>query len=171
MNIMELGAIGELVGGIAVIGSLIYVGLQVRQSTRAQNATAVDIGVNWLMTLQQDIAGDPELAQIMYEGGADRTRLQPAQYFRFHLVARSVFLQFEAVRVKWEAGMVHDSLWHTEKAFFHASISAPGIAQWWDTHATDFSPELRSYIAKERQSIGARTVPAQPSDGRTTRLT
>ncbi len=33
MNIMELGAIGELVGGVAVIGSLIYVGLQVRQST------------------------------------------------------------------------------------------------------------------------------------------
>jgi hypothetical protein len=29
MNIMELGAIGELVGGVAVIASLIYVGLQV----------------------------------------------------------------------------------------------------------------------------------------------
>lgn len=32
MDIMELGAIGELVGGVAVIGSLIYVGLQVRQN-------------------------------------------------------------------------------------------------------------------------------------------
>ena len=35
MDIMELGAIGELVGGVAVIASLIYVGLQVRQSTIA----------------------------------------------------------------------------------------------------------------------------------------
>ncbi len=33
MDIMELGANGELVGGLAVIGSLIYVGLQVRQNT------------------------------------------------------------------------------------------------------------------------------------------
>ncbi len=33
MDIMEIGAIGELVGGIAVIASLIYVGLQVRQGT------------------------------------------------------------------------------------------------------------------------------------------
>ncbi len=32
MDILELGAIGELVGGVAVIGSLLYVGLQVRQS-------------------------------------------------------------------------------------------------------------------------------------------
>ena len=34
MDIMEFGASGELVGGIAVVGSLIYVGLQVRQSNR-----------------------------------------------------------------------------------------------------------------------------------------
>ena len=32
MDIMELGAIGEMVGGVAVIASLIYIGLQVRQS-------------------------------------------------------------------------------------------------------------------------------------------
>ena len=38
MDIMELGAIGELVGGVAVIGSLIYVGLQVRQSNH-QNSS------------------------------------------------------------------------------------------------------------------------------------
>ncbi len=30
MDIMEFGAIGEMVGGVAVIGSLIYVGLQRR---------------------------------------------------------------------------------------------------------------------------------------------
>ena len=34
-NIVELGAIGELVGGMAVIGSFLYVGLQIRQNTRA----------------------------------------------------------------------------------------------------------------------------------------
>ena len=41
MDIMELGAIGELVGGVAVVGSLIYVGLQVRQSNRLAQADAV----------------------------------------------------------------------------------------------------------------------------------
>ena len=32
MDIMELGAIGELVGGVAVVGPLLFVGFQVRQS-------------------------------------------------------------------------------------------------------------------------------------------
>ena len=39
MDIMELGAIGELVGGVAVIGSLIYVGLQVRHSAEQARQT------------------------------------------------------------------------------------------------------------------------------------
>ncbi len=36
MDIMELGAIGELVGGVAVIGSLIYLALQVRQGNQIE---------------------------------------------------------------------------------------------------------------------------------------
>ena len=38
MDIMELGAIGELVGGVAVIASLIFVGLQIRHNAKAVTA-------------------------------------------------------------------------------------------------------------------------------------
>ncbi len=34
MDITELGAIGELVGGVAVIASMIFVGVQIRQNNR-----------------------------------------------------------------------------------------------------------------------------------------
>ena len=39
MNVMELGAIGELVGGVAVIATLIYLAAQVRQNTKALAAS------------------------------------------------------------------------------------------------------------------------------------
>jgi len=41
MDLIELGAIGELVGGVAVIGSLIYVGIQVRHGTAAARSTPI----------------------------------------------------------------------------------------------------------------------------------
>ncbi|NIU03573.1 MAG: hypothetical protein GWO40_04635, partial [Gammaproteobacteria bacterium] len=45
MNIMELGAVGELVGGLAVIVSLTYVGLQLRQSNNLAKSTAeIELG-------------------------------------------------------------------------------------------------------------------------------
>ena len=44
MDIIELGAIGELVGGVAVIGTLLFVGFQVRQNTRSIKAARFDRG-------------------------------------------------------------------------------------------------------------------------------
>ncbi|HSG87780.1 MAG TPA: hypothetical protein VLA56_01110 [Pseudomonadales bacterium] len=38
MTLQDLGAIGELVGGVAIIVSLVYVGIQIRQSTNASKA-------------------------------------------------------------------------------------------------------------------------------------
>lgn len=40
MNWDAIGAIGELVGGIAVIGTLIYLASQIRQNTKI-NASAI----------------------------------------------------------------------------------------------------------------------------------
>ena len=34
MDLMELGAIGELVGGVAVIATIAFLGVQVRQGNR-----------------------------------------------------------------------------------------------------------------------------------------
>ena len=41
MSIMELGALGEFVAAFGVIASLIYVGFQVRQNTKATNGNAI----------------------------------------------------------------------------------------------------------------------------------
>ena len=40
MDIMELGAIGELIGGVAVIATLIYLARQIRQGTTATQGAA-----------------------------------------------------------------------------------------------------------------------------------
>ena len=40
MDIMELGAIGELVGGVAVVATLVYLAAQVRQNTRLATSTS-----------------------------------------------------------------------------------------------------------------------------------
>ncbi len=40
MNWTAIGAIGELVGGVAVIGTLVYLAMQIRQNTK-MNASAI----------------------------------------------------------------------------------------------------------------------------------
>jgi hypothetical protein len=83
MNILELGAIGELVGGVAVIGSLLYVGLQLRQSNKVAKSESIreiarETGQLYLKTC------DPALSLVLRRaihdfdaltGNEDRRRL------------------------------------------------------------------------------------------------
>ena len=61
MTIQDLGAIGEIVGGVAVIATLIYLALQIRQANVATHRNmyaqaATDISQFWL-----SLAKDPQL--------------------------------------------------------------------------------------------------------------
>ena len=63
MNIMELGAIGELVGGVAVIASLAYVGLQIRQNTSAVRANSAQGFADSINAVQLQISSGGETAR------------------------------------------------------------------------------------------------------------
>ena len=86
MDIMALGAIGELVGGAAVVASLIYVGLQVRQANR-QSAT--DSGTDVLAEmnrLQDFVFSDPTGAVLLLKlksGG----ELSAEEQIKAHVIA------------------------------------------------------------------------------------
>ena len=76
MHIMEFGAIGELVGGLAVVGSLIYVGLQIRQNTKMEGAAAHRAILEEVSRYHQDL---PQLANLgEFIGGVAVLALQRA---------------------------------------------------------------------------------------------
>ncbi len=65
MDIMELGAIGELVGGVAVIGSLLFVGMQVRRGN-ATDSLSANLGIQRsLNEMVQFLSTNPE---VLHQG-------------------------------------------------------------------------------------------------------
>ncbi len=89
MDIMELGAIGELVGGVAVIASLIYVGLQVRQSNAINRAESVRSFVRDYNAYLYKILDN----ESVFRGGtADFDALSSADQTKLHLLLLSQFM-------------------------------------------------------------------------------
>ena len=64
MSIIELGAIGEFVGSIAVVVSLIFVGLQLRSNTRATQAATKRHSIEQFNETISRIATDSELRRV-----------------------------------------------------------------------------------------------------------
>ena len=67
MTLQDWGALGELIGGVAIIVSLLYVGMQVRHGTHATRAaTAQAFTYQYISALQP--LRDLEFAEIYWRG-------------------------------------------------------------------------------------------------------
>jgi hypothetical protein len=102
MTLEDLGNLGDFVGGIAVIATLGYLALQVRQNNRLLQANtasvraAGSIAINErLVGVNQSLVEDPSLAEIFVRElsspgsieGADRVRLDTLLQSMFIFVA------------------------------------------------------------------------------------
>jgi hypothetical protein len=78
MNITDLAHIADIVAAIGVIGSMIFVGVQVRQSTRSIRSSTLQQQANqWALYTDRwqkayAVLFDPRVAAIFAKGSAGR---------------------------------------------------------------------------------------------------
>ena len=90
----ELGAIGELVGGVAVVASLIYVGVQVRHSARTTQAASRQAIADSHNQINLAVCQNVQLARVIREGNENRSGLggdEQVQYDTLWLAVLHVF--------------------------------------------------------------------------------
>jgi hypothetical protein len=95
MNIQDLGAIGELIGSFAVVISLIYVALQLRDNTRSAKATEADEVSKQLQQMTESILRDPLSRRLFKESLlADKSYedVPTEDRFELHLLLQAAML-------------------------------------------------------------------------------
>ncbi len=168
MDIMELGAIGELVGALAVIGSLIYVGLQVRQSATATRL-ATGAAVNEGFTRAMESMFDQESSALFREGvvrGLDT--LSPEERFRFGTLVFTMYCHFETVFFQTRHEGTDPYVVNRLRSMVYWFQNTPGVRAWWYGNVYDdrpgaigevFSKEFRTFVQSHED---AQPVVAQP---------
>ena len=147
MDIMELGAIGELVGGVAVIGSLIYVGLQIRHNTTATKAASHHAVTDSFNAINVVLAREPLLADLWRRGREDRASLDESEQIQFDMFQLSVFRIFETIFYQSRAGTGERRLLTAEERGLRAVLTTfPGIQAWWRDNPYSFDQEFRDYV-------------------------
>lgn len=106
MSVMELGALGEFLGSIGVIVTLIYLAIQVRQNTRSMDeAQKIALADNYVARVNQieqssrSLALSDHLADIIAKGREQGpSSLSPEEERRFRAW---VLAQFHRVDSQW----------------------------------------------------------------------
>lgn len=67
MTIQDLGALGELIGSVAVLATLIYLTMQTRQNTRAIAAQVDAARINASLSINISLASSAEMLKAMVD--------------------------------------------------------------------------------------------------------
>jgi hypothetical protein len=149
MTLNDLANIGQVIGAIAVVISLIYVALQIRQNTNAvRSATAQTVHEHFAKWYHL-VAADDELAKIIANGLRDYGSLSEQQRVRFIAAFMSFLSYSQNAFLKWREGLLASPLWLGWELVIMNLVCAPGGKAFWKDRAYMFGDEFRRYIESE----------------------
>jgi hypothetical protein len=153
MNIMQLGAIGELGGGVAVIATLVYLAIQIRSNTvTTQTASRQEVAREYrqIVNLHLDI----ETAIAFREGLWDYPNMAYEKTVLFATVVNNEALFFQGVFAQHESGQLEQETYESYLRWFSSIISTPGGSAWWEDTARPIFVVRMVVAVDKRIAIG-----------------
>lgn len=148
MTLTEISEISQIFGSAALVASLIFVGVQLRQNTKATQAAshhAVSEALNRLNLLW---ARDGEVTRLWLSGMHDRRALTPDERWRFDSTVRAYLHVCETMYRQADLGAGDADIVSAEENGIKLVFSSAGVREWWAENPFGFSIEFRAYIDK-----------------------
>jgi hypothetical protein len=129
-----IGALGEILGAVAVLVTLLYLAAQIRLSNRYESAAHLDIHMDRIRTFIMNIAENPELSSIWRRGRAGESLSEDAQERFNHLAFTRILTQ----RDGWLRAQILGSVEGVDDPEMYLELLAfeirthPGLLKYWD---------------------------------------
>jgi hypothetical protein len=146
MNLDALGNLGEIIGAGAVVLSLIYLAVQVRQSTQSQRTENYARALDRLAAFQSLLSQDGHLSRVFAKGAADTSTLTPQERIQFTWSAYEAFGAFEFMFHASRTGSIPDEVWQRWSLTVAWWLSFPGVRHWWSARPVPFTSGFSAWV-------------------------
>jgi hypothetical protein len=154
MNLENLANLGEFIGGIAVIASLIYLAIQIRQNTRSvKSSTIATNTANWSSLLVNLASGDR--SEPYSHGILGMADISGIHFQQFALMSRAMLVSFESQHYQYLNGALDEDMYRGyERACKDQILAFPGHQMIWEITRDGFSPEFRKVVDRLISEVG-----------------
>ena len=134
MNWTAIGAIGEVLGAVAVVVTLLYVARQLDEQSRALTTSVRDSAFQQLQEWNYQVMADPHLSHLFQRGAAtdDWSGFTPEERSRLIHVFYSFFKTFENVYLHTAEGSASPEVWDRNCQVFFAYATKPGCRRYYN---------------------------------------
>jgi hypothetical protein len=145
MTIQDWGAIGEAVGGIAVLFTLVYLALQLRRTTRVAHRQTYSAGAEAISRFSFELAQNPQLNSVYRRALKDPNALKSDELIQAHAILDSYFSLMEGYylhNIEYGEKLAQDR-W---SRILRRLLSMPGGGAYWADHQWKFHVKFVDYI-------------------------
>ena len=157
MTLEAFNYIAEIIASIAVIASLLYVGLQIKQNTAATQATAAQSFAEVDTEFVGLINTSNNLADILHRGAKGLSAIKGGELIQFMAFHDAVVMAIQSAYVQWDNGALDDRLWGSFKQALMDLLVQPGQREWWQHRRHWYSQDCQEYV-----DSAAEAEPAKP---------
>ena len=148
MNWEALGAVGEIVGAIAVVLTLGYLAVQIRQNTRTVRASTHHGAIRLWNEQQVAFGSDPAVSGLLLRGSEDYSQLDPDERFRYTLLMRSIIGVYYDLFVQHGERLVSEEAWSTYRRQIPRNLSWPGAREWWQRNRQMYTEAFQQEVSR-----------------------
>jgi hypothetical protein len=139
LSLADLANLGEFVGGVMVIVSLVYLAINIRQNTLAVRMAAHEHVFATFREIISPVKTDERLAGLL-RSAVNFESLPPESQIPIASFYSEVLLHFQNCHVLYRRGALEEETFRAYENYVLSSLANPGVNVWWQHHRHVLAP-------------------------------
>ena len=153
MSIQEWAAIAEIVGAVAVVASLIYLAVQIRQNThglsmslKSTELAAFERNVEAGNRIREIFILNPDVSELFARGKSSYTDLGSSDKIRFGMLLSNVFSAFQGAYIRQLTYGNDPENFAGSERLLDSYIRCSGVRDWLSSNNPDWRPQFAALV-------------------------
>ena len=155
LSLQDLGSLGEFVGALGVVASLVYLTKQMQQNTTSVRAASFNSMAQNSMNLLQHAFIDSEFAEFLHRAEEDPSSLTPEETVRWNAYMTAVFRHFGNLVYQYRVGALDQEMWESYESTLEQHLRVPSWGEWFEDNTVLFSASLVEQVERTLQQVRA----------------
>ena len=152
LKLSEMASVAEVVGAVAIVISLVYVGIQVNDSTRAVMSASANDAAAMAQAWYLEIGRDPVASKIIVDGMTNPESLSREDMVQYIYMMHAIILALQNSWYLASEGALDLELRDTITNAVLGIRDQPGMALYWSQRRALFKPDFQEYVDEWRST-------------------
>jgi len=145
-KLSDLASVAEIIGALAVVISLIYVGVQVNDSASAVRAASANDANVAVQSWYLQVGSDQQTSELFYGALISEEALSNQEEFQFLMIFHGVFLAFQNSYLLAEEGILDVELREALTRAILGVKDTPGMRRYWRQRKSYLHSAFANYV-------------------------